>query len=510
MRILPLNLNTNITIPQNKIYFCARPFKKQNKDSFDKNLDALIDKRIKELQQRGVGYNDIVKIGVLYEHQYQKLLFLLDKGVDSKDIGNFIGIDDEKCIKLVKLLKAGIASSQADTILQFSEKQFQVALMLIKSGATVEGVTYFALDYNKEKREEIIDLIKQGVPFQIAKDCATLKSKKELFENFVNLGYDKLTSSIFTHSNDIQNSDEKTQKSCADLIQSIRKHSKKSYDFPNRFIDFIKENFKYDGDLEDFNKYVNSINFDELFKTAPVMKKYSDTELLDFLETHYMRDCSDFSKEDLTFNNLSEFLSQNYINAITLDKLLNSYPLTSRNIGEIPADWLDKVRDKTKAQKEIYEAIFAFQHHKDEKSLADDLTRILNKKTNVKKLNSGAFGTGYKIEIENAITTALKIFKPKNYTYGKSWHGRNIEPQVALLVNNNSDKFVKMYFGCVCSKMQRDGFIVTQFLDNQTAAEQTHPSEKRKYKIELHDYNENNLIKGKIIDFGAIEVTENC
>ncbi|MBQ9150369.1 hypothetical protein IJX73_05500, partial [bacterium] len=68
----------------------------------------------------------------------------------------------------------------------------------------------------------------------------------------------------------------------------------------------------------------------------------------------------------------------------------------------------------------------------------------------------------------------------------------------------------KMYFGCVCSKMQRDGFIVTQFLDNQTAAEQTHPSEKRKYKIELHDYNENNLIKGKIIDFGAIEVTENC
>ncbi len=510
MRILALNLNTNITIPQNKVSFCARPFKRQNKDSFDKNLDVLIDKRIKELQQRGVGYNDIVKIGVLDEHQYQKLLFLLDKGVDSKDIGNFIGIDDKKCIKLLKLLKAGIPASQADTIFQLGEEYFPIALMLTKSGATVEGITYFTLDFNKEKREEIIDLIKQGIPFQMAKDCATLKSKKELFENFINLGYDKLTSSIFTHSSDIQNSDEKTQKNCANIIRSTRKHSKKSYDFPSRFIEFIRESFKYDGDLEDFSEYINSIDFNKLFKIAPAMKKYNDTELLDFLETHYIRDYSDFNKEDLTFDNLSEFLSQNYIDAITLNKLLNSYPLTSRNIGEIPTDWLDKAQDKTKAKKEIYEAIFAFQRHKDEVCLANDLTRILNKKVNVEKLSSGAFGTGYKIEIENAITTALKIFKPKNYTYGKSWHGRNIEPQIALLANNNSNKFVKMYFGCVCSKMQKDGFIITQFLDNQTVVEQTHPNEKRKYKIELHDCNENNLIKGKIIDFGAIEVIENC
>jgi len=513
MKVLSVNYISQIKLKQSAQSFYGI-FKNQRKaDSFevskkqsDRKNNETTPKRTIELQKKGFKGAIITELAILDEHEYQKALYLLDKGMDIANIRKYLKINDKQYIKLLRLLKLGVEPCSLETILKFNDEKFERAIMLLKSGANIHEVNNFDLFYKGKEREKIVNLINKGVPVGFAEKCATLNSVKVDFLVFKQKGYDDFVSSIFACSGKIPKLDEKTQKSCASIINFIRNNFKKTYDFPQRFINFIEPTFEYDNFIEDFEKYIKTIDFEELFKIAPNMKKYSDCEILDFLETHYTRSCASFSEEDLIFEDLSDFLKENYIQAEVLDKLLNSYPLTSRFIGDIPSDWLEKVEDKQKAQKEIEKVISAFQHHKDTDLFANDLSQILNKKVLVEKLSSGSFGTGYKIEIENAISTVIKIFHSRVNSFDREKHGRNIEPQVALFANKNSDRFVKMYFGRVCSKMQRDGFIVTQYLGNETIPVITDFDKDSQYVIQHYDSLEHNVIDGKIIDFGAIYV----
>ena len=205
---------------------------------------------------------------------------------------------------------------------------------------------------------------------------------------------------------------------------------------------------------------------------------------------------------------LTNHLRKNHLLAHELEELLTIYPLLKREVGEIPADWLNNVKDKKQATKEIYKAFQNFQNSKNTSAFSINLTKILSKKTTVEYLSKGAYGTTYKIEIDGAKTTCAKLFHTNFNTYNDLVNGGHYEVQAALFLNAHSSDFVKMHFGKVAGKENKDGFLVTQFLSDSITPieEKTIPNN---FNIKYLDNKPQNIINGKIVDFGGVYIENN-
>ena len=164
--------------------------------------------------------------------------------------------------------------------------------------------------------------------------------------------------------------------------------------------------------------------------------------------------------------------------------------------------------DKEKATKKIYAAITKFTNNPKTKDLEKALSESLNKNTKVEMIGKGTYAKVYKISIDNAIPTCLKIFPASINTHNNSYHGRNVETQLGLFLNQHSDQFVKMYFGKVCDFKRRDGFLVTQFLDENTVPKIDDNIDAQGYKINYYDDHNRNYICEKIIDYGGVGVAK--
>ncbi len=263
-----------------------------------------------------------------------------------------------------------------------------------------------------------------------------------------------------------------------------------------------------DLDLNDFYNYFSSINRKDLIKLAPRVANYNHSELLMFLEYHYDndRDHTNFAEEDLRLtNDFTTFLSENYVNANTMAKILAAFPLTDRNIGYLPEGWTEKSGNDKNIKSKIEDIIDSFRVSGNMKSLEDKLSKVLNKSVNVERLGEGVYGTGYKISVENCEDVVLKIFHKGN-TQATQVHGRNIEPQAGIFINNNSDMFVHMYFGRVCGYNDMDGYLVTQYM-GEGISDVKEGHKNPEYIIESQDaWGHHNIINGKIIDYGATSV----
>lgn len=134
----------------------------------------------------------------------------------------------------------------------------------------------------------------------------------------------------------------------------------------------------------------------------------------------------------------------------------------------------------------------------------------------MEKLGRGEFGVGYKISVSGAEDVVLKKFHKITRMAPGNSHGVGVEVQTGLFVNNHSNDFVKMYCGKIVGSEQSDGYLITQFLaENITPIE--NPNIKGGYHIisrdsdaKLDSYVEtgHNVIAGKIIEFGDVEVTK--
>lgn len=302
-------------------------------------------------------------------------------------------------------------------------------------------------------------------------------------------------------------------------------------------------------DVDDLNQYIKSVDLDEVAKIAPQVKDYNPEQLMSFYDVHYNSGTTTFDASTLSLpKDLTEYLKNNYVSADQLDDLMAAYPTTNRHVGEMPTGWLDNISSPNQlaAQEEIYEAIAKFQSSGNKADLADDLTAILGKDVNVEELGSGMFGTGYKISMDGADDTCLKIFnqgdtteafinqrindfglkgkaadkfRAKNTSKIYNAHGQNAEVQAGLFANEHSDDFVKMYFGQVAGANNTDGFLLTQFLDDGITPVST-GAKSGGYIIKSGDAfkkdsflgkafmltSDKNMKNGKIIDFGAIKV----
>ena len=137
---------------------------------------------------------------------------------------------------------------------------------------------------------------------------------------------------------------------------------------------------------------------------------------------------------------------------------------------------------------------------------ANDLSYLLKKSVSITPLNAGVYGTGYKLSVEGGEDVVLKVFHKTNLSHGD--HGRYAEPQAGLFANAHSNQFVKMYCGQVAGREDLDGYLITQYLGDgvEPLESQAHMGG---YNVTSSDYDPaagHNMINGKIIDFGGLNV----
>ncbi len=276
-------------------------------------------------------------------------------------------------------------------------------------------------------------------------------------------------------------------------------------------------------DKKALNSWVREIDYQKMLDMAPDIRNFDTEKAIKFISYHHTKPAKAIENGSMEIKNFSQYLEKNYINADKMDELLTIYPQTSRNIGKIPNAWLDKTKNRLKAQEEIYDLINFFnskilycediQRDFYCKDFGRTLSQIINKDSKIYFYDKGSYGEVFLIQIENGGKYCLKLFEPTLKRTGKLYksHGASIEPQNAIFVNKHSKDYVKMYFAKVASRNQNDAFLVTQFLDKGIIPQDTVEENDKRYLIKCDDISffktdHHNIVCSKIVDFGDIKV----
>ena len=240
------------------------------------------------------------------------------------------------------------------------------------------------------------------------------------------------------------------------------------------------------------------------------VKDFGSIDKLYFTIHYYEERKTEFHKENLELKgNLTELLRSDYKNADEMQKMFSIYPNTKREVGDLPEDWAKLLTDKNKG--DIIQAIDNFIKSRDVETFEKELSKTFNRKVRVTIIDSGEFGTGYKISMDNSQDKCLKVFHNKEYSADdKNVHGKYIEVQNALFANAHSNNFVRMYMGRIGIQGKEDSFMLTQYLDKNTELDTKNTINSTQYNVETTDGYAGNYvrIKGKkiYIDFGAIKI----
>ena len=339
---------------------------------------------------------------------------------------------------------------------------------------------------------------------------------------------DMLTAGIIARSNRIKSV---SIKEVEEIIKSIyNKCSSKNYT-TTRFAEeiskedfdicmiakFIEENPQIK--LSEFKKYIDNISLDELYEIAPRLKKFNCDDMLEFFKFHFTKGTKNFNSSNLEFpQNLTDFLEKNPVNAYEIQKLLAIYPNTSRNIGSLPQEWnvgshSDEIReilDKFRKEAACVSDKITFIKGNPILTIQKELSNCLGKKVIVTELGTGKFAKVYRISVDGAKDVVMKVFHKKPLTAYDSFniHGEFIEPQRGIFLSANSDKFAKTHCGKISTEIDKDGYILTEYLEESDKVLQQNEFIKLKnYLVFCDDVNEgHNVINGKMYDFGDIHI----
>lgn len=282
---------------------------------------------------------------------------------------------------------------------------------------------------------------------------------------------------------------------------------------------FIDENPKIK--LSNFKKYIDNVSLDELYELAPRLKNYNCEEMLEFLKHHYESGTTKFDEAILRFpKDITKYLEENPLDAYQLQKLLAKYPNTNRNFGELPSKWNISTQEQSDKVRMIFdkfrEEVACTSHKKTLitgnplSTMQKELSNILGREVRVIELETGKFAKGYKISVDGAEDVVMKVFHKKPETLYESFniHGQFVEPQRGIFLSANSEQFAKTYFGKITTEIDRDGYMVTEFLeDTGRKASFDEHLELKDYFVFCEDVAEgHNILDGKIIDFGDIHI----
>lgn len=271
------------------------------------------------------------------------------------------------------------------------------------------------------------------------------------------------------------------------------------------------------GNPDDFINYVKSQDFNNLTSIAPRIKEFEPEQLFEFFNYHKSQGTK-LTPENLTYKgNLTHTFETNMTDYQQLSQILSRYPNTDRRVGHLPKEWINDVPKSEQKDfvANIYQAFSNFASiPKDERNvnnLATALKSIFKKDVKVEQLGYGSFGSGYKISIENSKPFVLKAFNniDNDLKYMKNIHGRSIEPQNALYSKGKGNDFAGFYFGKVNDVIDKDGFMLNEFLpDKPSKSQQKDLTISRFDSSDVDRTYGHNFQYGKILDYGAMETTD--
>ncbi len=441
-----------------------------------------------------------------------KAQILFENGLAPRDLVEFSQFDDERFEKLLKLLPFTRHKGTMIHLLSYSDEGFD---KLIRYLSTNMSSNLAQLAVNDEEQATLFkfdSLIESGIngsdAFRISHhaDCA------ERFLKFVKKGLDKRTSSILANTEKMQDFKEKD---VVNLVKFLRKFEKDGREDISQDVSEFLLSLSYRENKDEFFNFLNKIDVDLLVANNPKMAQYSPREMLLFLKYHFYNE-TDISNEKIEYkDDLKGHLEKNFLNAKKLCDLLAAYPDIDRKIGEIPSDWKNSaiIDDEEQFKEEIYDLIEEFNKNRDMSDFQKKLAILLNKEVNLTHIADGYWGSGFRLEIEGAKDTCLKLFhkttKKDDELYDLECHGQKIEPQTAIFLNKNANNFVKMFFTKLCGIGDTDGFLVTQYLDKYTVAIQECKEPKKGLLVRPRDnYKNKNAINDVIFDFGDISISD--
>lgn len=272
--------------------------------------------------------------------------------------------------------------------------------------------------------------------------------------------------------------------------------------------------------MVEFFDYAQRINKENFKKIAPLLDTYSPMSFSKFVLNHHKLGTKEFNEANLTLPvDLTKFLSENYYGD-NLYNLLTTFPNSDLNIGKAPQEWLEKVDDKEKAEKEIRKVFENFvlyaknqirNLNKDQDDFSNfnqTLEKILKKPVKIEYLAHGVYAYAYKISVDGSTPKVLKVFHPQNRKEDQD--GPWAEIPRAFFLNNYPEKFVHTYMGKlppVASHINDDEYLLTEFLENKGKAKKKVSKNliKNGYIITCEDISQNhNTINGIVYDHGGI------
>lgn len=271
------------------------------------------------------------------------------------------------------------------------------------------------------------------------------------------------------------------------------------------------------GNPDEFINYVKSQDFNKLTSIAPRVEEFEPEQLFEFFNYHKSQG-TELTPENLTYKgNLTHAFETNMTDYQSLSQILSRFPNTDRRVGHLPKEWINDVPKSEQKDfvANIYQAFSDFasvpREQRNIKDFKTTLKSIFNKNVDVEQLGYGNFGTGYKISIEGSKPFVLKAFDEikKENKYMKNIHGHTIEPQNALYSKGKGNDFADFYFGKVNDVYDKDGFMVNEFLPPKESKSQQRDLTIRRFdSSDVDRASGHNLRYGKIIDYGAMEITD--
>lgn len=473
------------------------------------NLEKDEQNKAFELAKNGMNtFNACFIVKTALPNEYEKILELTKLGVEYYSIDKIIKTDDIIYQKTINLIKNGLESNTAYNLAQNDEETYEKVLLLLNKNVSQNAVSKLCSKLsNKDYINEINVFTDKNIHVYDADKIITDMKIKNLYNDFIVNGYSEIQSSILANIKNIENFNCEDVKNLIDNISNF--YEKEEY--PTEIIsEYLNKNPKLD--IKSFNEYISGIDFKKLFDFAPQIKNYSKSDFIKFANYHFYINDTKLNEHSLKFcDDFTHFIENNYINATEMDNILTIFPLTERNIGEIPSDWIDdnvNEQQMNEIRNKVSQLFNEFRINRNLKVLEREMRNLLKKEVKISEIASGNFGTTYKISMPNAIDTCLKIYFDIAGDSAKYMiHGVLIEPQTAIFANNNSNEFVKTFLARVTNKKQKSGFILTQFLNGKIQPIKTNTDNNNIYDFIPNDTSRShNKINGIIFDFGAVEV----
>jgi hypothetical protein len=153
-------------------------------------------------------------------------------------------------------------------------------------------------------------------------------------------------------------------------------------------------------------------------------------------------------------------------------ELLKQNPDEDRYVGQVP--WASETEEKVQeifskfAQDVFVPAAYTKSFMRREiEQFKTDLSEALDKKVEFDYLSEGSFGKTFKLTVDEK-PYVLKVFHSDVSKWDYGTHGKGAEVLNAAYADENApDVFKKFYFGKFARKDDRDGFLVTEYLDKR-------------------------------------------